>query len=134
MLSGRYSGLEHISKILLGLLAILLPIATLLVLPKLDFTQATLWQVNWDIPTIAFIIALTGWMPIPVDASVHRRPGQRVNAQTNQVTAPYEAKLDFNVGYAAAAVFAVCFLLLGPVYYTLPMLRHLTVRARSQAW
>ena len=114
LLSGRYSGLEHISKILLGLLAILLPIATLLVLPKLDFTQATLWQVNWDIPTIAFIIALTGWMPIPVDASVTSSTwAASRNAQTNQVTAPHEAKLDFNVGYAAAAVFAVCFLLLG---------------------
>ena len=114
LLSGRYSGLEHISKILLGLLAILLPIATLLVLPKLDFTQATLWQVNWDIPTIAFIIALTGWMPIPVDASVTSSTwAASRNAQTHQVTAPYEAKLDFNVGYAAATVFAVCFLLLG---------------------
>ncbi len=114
LLSGRYDGLEHVSKILLGMLAILLPIATFMVLPEVDFSAAA-WTIDtWDFATIAFIIALTGWMPIPVDASVMTSTwaASRNEGQASQTSAA-DARLDFNIGYVLTILFALCFLVLG---------------------
>ncbi len=114
VLGGRYRGLEHVSKVLLGLLSVLLPIATLLVLPEVDFSASS-WTLNEvNIATIAFIIALTGWMPIPVDASVMSSAwAASRNATQATPTTIGEAATDFNFGYVLTAVFALCFLLLG---------------------
>ena len=114
LLSGHYQGLEHVSKILIGLLALLLPIATLMVLPETDFSPAA-WSIEiWDLTTIAFIIALTGWMPIPIDASVMTSTWVTSRNEANQEqTTTSDARIDFNVGYALTILFALCFLILG---------------------
>ncbi len=114
LLSGQLSGLEHLSKIMLGLLAILLPAATVLVLPAVDFSASAWVVANWDIAAFFFVIALSGWMPIPSDAAVvssawaasrehHGRPRP----------SPAAAALDFNVGFLLSVAFALCFVLLG---------------------
>lgn len=114
LLSGHYRGLEHVSKILIGLLALLLPIATIMVLPETDFSLAA-WSIEtWDLTTIAFIIALTGWMPIPIDASVMTSTWVASRNENNQEpTTTADARIDFNVGYALTILFALCFLILG---------------------
>lgn len=114
LLGGRYQGLEHVSKVLLGLLAILLPIAAIMVLPQLD-TSASAWVMpDLDLPTVAFIIALTGWMPIPIDASVTTSTwAASRNELTGTRTTAKDATLDFNVGYGMAVLFALCFVVLG---------------------
>jgi len=114
LLSGHYQGLEHVSKALIGLLALLLPIATMMVLPETDFSPAA-WSIEtWDLTTIAFIIALTGWMPIPIDASVMTSTWVASRNENNQKqTTTTDARIDFNVGYALTILFALCFLVLG---------------------
>jgi Mn2+/Fe2+ NRAMP family transporter len=114
LLGGRYQGLEHVSKWLLGLLAILLPIATLLVLPQVDSSFEAWVLPELDIPTLAFIIALTGWMPIPIDASVVSSTwAASRNEASGTRTSARDASLDFNVGYGLAILFALCFVILG---------------------
>ena len=114
LLSGHYRGLEHVSKILIGLLALLLPIATIMVLPQTDFSMAAWTIKSWDLATVAFIIALTGWMPIPIDASVMTSTwaASRNESKAEQTTAA-DARLDFNIGYGLTIIFAICFLILG---------------------
>jgi Mn2+/Fe2+ NRAMP family transporter len=114
LLSGHYQGLEHVSKVLIGLLALLLPIATIMVLPETDFSPAA-WSIEtWDLTTIAFIIALTGWMPIPIDASVMTSTWVASrNESSPDKTTTTEARIDFNVGYTLTILFALCFLVLG---------------------
>ena len=114
LVSGRYQGLEHVSKWLLGVLAMLLPLATLLVLPQVDFS-ASAWVVDrWDYATIAFVIALAGWMPIPVDASVMTSTWSATRSEeSGNATSAADARADFNVGYGLTILFALCFVLLG---------------------
>ena len=114
LLGGRYQGLEHVSKWLLGLLAILLPTAALLVLPQIDASWSAWVMPELDLATLAFIIALTGWMPIPIDASVTSSTWAASRNEANGTrTTAREASLDFNVGYGLAVLFALCFVVLG---------------------
>ncbi len=114
VLAGRYQGLEHVSKILLGLLALLLPVATLLVIPQVDFSGGAWMLPAFDLATVAFIIALAGWMPIPIDASVMSSAwAASRNAHLGERTSVDDAATDFNVGYGLTVVFAICFVLLG---------------------
>ena len=114
LLSGRYEGLEHVSKVLLAMLAVLLPVATFMVFPTVDLSPSA-WSIEtWDFATLAFIIALTGWMPIPVDASVMTSTwAASRNEGQNRQTKTADARLDFNIGYVLTIVFALCFLILG---------------------
>ncbi|MEX0661571.1 MAG: Nramp family divalent metal transporter [Balneolaceae bacterium] len=75
-----------------------------------EFPAAEIWTVSG----IAFMIALMGWMPIPIDASVwHSMWTLERIKQTNYSPKLKESLLDFNIGYIGAALFALCFLLLG---------------------
>ncbi len=114
LMLGQYSGLEHVSKVMLGLLAVLLPVATFLALPEVDFAAGSFWLDEWNVPVLAFAIALTGWMPIPLDASVLSSTWVAARIEsTGKRPTDREASLDFNVGYVLAMVFAICFVLLG---------------------
>lgn len=75
-----------------------------------EFPAADIWTVS----SIAFMIALMGWMPIPIDASVwHSMWTLERIKQTNYSPKLHESLIDFNIGYIGAALFALCFLLLG---------------------
>jgi len=68
----------------------------------------------WDAAGIAFLIALMGWMPTPVDASVwpslwmHERARQTGHRPTLR-----EALIDFKIGYWGSLIMALMFLSLG---------------------
>ena len=63
---------------------------------------------------IAFVLALVGWMPIPVEAAAWNSLWTRERAvQTGHAPTLGEALLDFRCGYAGAVVLAVAFLMLG---------------------
>jgi Mn2+/Fe2+ NRAMP family transporter len=68
----------------------------------------------WSVSGVAFLIALMGWMPIPIDASVwHSIWTLERTKQTNYRPRLRESLLDFNIGYIGAALFAVIFMILG---------------------
>lgn len=68
----------------------------------------------WTVSGVAFLIALMGWMPIPIDASVwHSIWTLERSKQTKYIPKLKESLIDFNIGYIGAALFALGFLALG---------------------
>ena len=68
----------------------------------------------WTVSGVAFLIALMGWMPIPIDASVwHSIWTLERSKQTKYTPKLRESLIDFNIGYIGAALFALGFLVLG---------------------
>lgn len=63
---------------------------------------------------VSFLIALMGWMPIPIDAAAwHSLWSLERVKQTNYRPKLKECLLDFNIGYIGAAVLSLGFLALG---------------------
>ncbi|HMB41368.1 MAG TPA: hypothetical protein VKM37_05265, partial [Balneolaceae bacterium] len=68
----------------------------------------------WTVSGVAFLIALMGWMPIPIDAAAWQSIWSidRIK-QTGYKPKLNEVLFDFNLGYLGAAIIALCFLTLG---------------------
>jgi Mn2+/Fe2+ NRAMP family transporter len=68
----------------------------------------------WTAGGFAFVLALLGWMPIPLDvAAWHSLWTLERAEQTGHRPSVREAVIDFQIGYVGATVLAVLFLLLG---------------------
>jgi Mn2+/Fe2+ NRAMP family transporter len=68
----------------------------------------------WDVAGVTFLIALMGWMPIPIDAAAwHSLWSLERDKQTNHKSSLRESLLDFNIGYVGASILALIFLSLG---------------------
>lgn len=75
-----------------------------------DFTPPQVWNVSG----LVFLVALMGWMPTPVDASVWPSLWMQERArQTGHRATLREALFDFHLGYIGSLVMAVMFLTLG---------------------
>ncbi len=68
----------------------------------------------WTVSGVAFLIALMGWMPIPIDAAAWQSiwSVERMK-QTGYKPKLKEVLFDFNLGYIGAALIALAFLTLG---------------------
>ena len=114
-LAGRYPWLDLLMKIVVPILTILTVVATVLVVPNID------WSVQGFVPrgeslttTLVFVAPLVGWMPSAIDISVwHSLWTLAKREQTGHAPSVSEAATDFNIGYVGTAVLAVCFCLLG---------------------
>ncbi len=112
----RYSILDGVIKFFMVILAISTLVAigaTLFQGGAYNMTEFPAPEI-WTVSGIAFMIALMGWMPIPIDASVWHSMWtlERVK-QTKYSPKLKESLIDFNIGYIGAALFALCFLFLG---------------------
>ena len=68
----------------------------------------------WNVAGIGFLVALMGWMPTPVDASVWPSLWMQARArQTGHRPRLHEALVDFNLGYLGTLIMALMFLSLG---------------------
>jgi Mn2+/Fe2+ NRAMP family transporter len=68
----------------------------------------------WTLSGLAFVIALMGWMPAPIEISVWQSLWiQAKNIDDNQAMTPAEARIDFNLGYFSSIIMAVIFVYLG---------------------
>ncbi|MDX1701946.1 MAG: Nramp family divalent metal transporter, partial [Melioribacteraceae bacterium] len=114
---GRYSLLDKVVKFLIFLLA-LTTITTVLVALGVDssansnnhLTQKELW----DAAGIAFLLALMGWMPAPIEASVWPSLWTLERTkQTNHNPSMKEALIDFHIGYIGTTIMALFFVGLG---------------------
>jgi Mn2+/Fe2+ NRAMP family transporter len=115
LLLGRYKALDTAMKIIVSLLAFLTLFAVAVALINFEYSGATLLNSNyWTFGGFAFIIAMMGWMPIPLDAavwhSIWTTEKQRHNSSDITVK---QALFDFNAGYLAATLIGVLFLALG---------------------
>jgi len=113
--SGGYPLLDRLMKLLMVFLAVCTLVA---VVAAAGHGRAAAPAFSapgvWDVAGIAFLVALMGWMPTPVDASVW--PSLWMLERTKQTAhrpTLREALFDFNLGYAGSLIMAVMFLSLG---------------------
>jgi Mn2+/Fe2+ NRAMP family transporter len=103
-------------KVAVALLTVGTLLATILVLPEIDWGQAWWPDLATLSDTASFfaIIALIGWMPTAIDLSVwHSLWTLAKRRDTGHKPTVAESLLDFHIGYIATAVLGVCFVLLG---------------------
>jgi Mn2+/Fe2+ NRAMP family transporter len=113
---GKYSVLDKLIKWVILILTISTIVALIASIsngynPKPEF----LTQFDFGyLPHIAFLIALFGWMPAPIDISVWQSIWAKAKSNEQKIiVTKKQALLDFNIGYIGTAVLAVGFLLLG---------------------
>jgi len=115
---GRYSGLDLMMKVIMAALTV-----STLAAVALAFGSGPDWRVLdptanlqaiWTASGFAFVLALLGWMPIPLDvAAWHSLWTLERAEQTGHRPSVRDAITDFQIGYVGATVLAVLFLLLG---------------------
>lgn len=115
LIVGRYSLLDGFMKVMMVILSITTLVAFILAIGKgmhvnPGFTGPDLFSNS----SIYFIIALMGWMPAPVEASVWTSLWALGRSEQKQyVPTLKESLTDFNIGYIGTAIMAVFFLSLG---------------------
>lgn len=115
LIIGGYHLLDRLVKILMILLSIATVIATILVVPNIDWTMSVrLFPREIHATDIFFIVALLGLMPSSVDISVwHSLWSVAKTRDSGYRPALRESLDDFHIGYVGAFVLALCFVLLG---------------------
>jgi Mn2+/Fe2+ NRAMP family transporter len=114
LIAGRYRALDIAMKISVGILTVATIVATILAVPKMDWSGLTLWPTTWDAKTAAFVAPLAGWMPSAVDISVwHSLWTLAKRRDTKHAPTVKQSMLDFDIGYYGTAFLAICFLFLG---------------------
>jgi Mn2+/Fe2+ NRAMP family transporter len=115
---GSYSFLDKLMKwIVIGLT--ISTIIALIVSLTGNFEKKAEFERSFDFfkeVDVKFFIALLGWMPIPVEASVWQSDWILAKKEQNGKMPDYSlASLDFQVGYWGTTILAVCFLSLGAI-------------------
>ena len=113
LILGHYSLLDRLTKIIMFTLTLTTLIAVALALDHMkplasQFISPSPWQ--WA--HVGFLVAMMGWMPAPIEVSAWNSLWLLEKQKTSSVT-PYQALLDFNLGYIVTALLAVVFLALG---------------------
>jgi Mn2+/Fe2+ NRAMP family transporter len=112
---GKYALLDRIMKIMLTILAFLTVMTFAIAAfnssaPESGFIAPSVWNQA----SIAFLIALMGWMPTPIEASVFPSLWALERKNQTRYTPKFrEALADFHIGYVGSAVMAIFFLGLG---------------------
>ncbi|MDX1640650.1 MAG: Nramp family divalent metal transporter [Balneolaceae bacterium] len=111
-----YALLDKAIKVLMVILAISTIVAMVLAFTNIGYSPPSdvVAPEIWTVSGVAFLIALMGWMPIPIDASAWQSIWtlERMN-ETKYKPQLGEVQFDFNLGYIGTAVIAICFLTLG---------------------
>lgn len=115
---GRYAGLDLAMKIIMTGLAVSTVTAVALALGSGIETPVIPLAADlerlWSAAGLAFVLALLGWMPIPLDVAAWHSIWTLERAQqTGQPPSVAHAVLDFRLGYAGATLLAAAFLVLG---------------------
>ena len=112
---GQYPWLDRLTKVLVVLLA-----AATLTAGVIAFGHGPraptvpLSSPIWTVGGIAFVVALMGWMPAPIEISVwHSLWTLERRRQTKYAPSLGESLFDFNIGYGLTAFLAFIFLSLG---------------------
>ena len=116
LVTGRYTVLDSLIKVI----AAVLLVSTVLAFAIAAYNGPSEPVPGFEVPEVLsgagifFLIALMGWMPMPIDTSTwHSLWTLERIKQTGFRPRLRETLLDFNVGYVITAVLAVLFLVLG---------------------
>jgi len=113
---GRYPGLDLSIKIILLFLLVSTVVAVVVALPRMDASTITLWpgDLIGTVVPFAFLLALIGWMPSPVDVAVWSSLWTLEKDRTAGIRTSVEnATRDFAIGYVGTGILAIAFVALG---------------------
>ena len=115
LIVGGYRVLDRVVKVLMAVLAAATLLATVLVIPKIDWAMsASLLPAEIGATDVFFIVALLGFMPSSVDLSVWHSLWSVAKARDTKRRATLRESLDdFHIGYVGTFLLALCFVLLG---------------------
>ncbi len=113
LLAGQYRTLDRISKWIMVSLSMATVIAVIVAWqnytpPPADFVAPSPWRLS----ALAFLVAMMGWMPVPIELSVINSLWLRSKQKLTQVTLR-DGIFDFNLGYWTTVILALLFLALG---------------------
>ncbi|MCY3601381.1 MAG: divalent metal cation transporter, partial [Gemmatimonadetes bacterium] len=113
---GRFRGLDITIKILLAMLVVSTVATALVAAPRADLSTLALWpgDVVGTVVPFAFLLALIGWMPSPVDVAVWSSLWTLAKDKTTGArTSVADAKRDFLVGFVGTGILALIFVSVG---------------------
>lgn len=115
LLMGKYRMLDSLSKWIM--IALTVSTVTAVVIAAFKGSVMTPEFVEpspWNLASLAFIVALMGWMPAPIEISAINSMWVVAKQRFQKIS--YEDGLfDFNVGYIGTAILAIVFLALGAI-------------------
>ena len=116
LIFGGYTWLDRINRVLLAFMIVATLAATAVVLPRIEW--GTMFDTGWAVDPLAllFIVALAGFMPNPVDASVSvslwtLEAEKDVAAKDRSSLS--ETRSAFAASYTLTTILALCFCLMG---------------------
>lgn len=116
LLNGHYMKAERIVKIMVIAFSILTVIAMVISLPLLGSDDRGLFaDLHFDRAMLLFIIAVTGWMPMPLSGAIFQSKWicEKRNAVGLKNFNYRQALTDLHIGYGLTLVLAVCFVVMG---------------------
>lgn len=113
LLAGHYKLLDNLSKVIMFTLTITTVSAVVIAWQNgaaapVDYVSPSPWQLS----ALAFLVAMIGWMPVPIEISAISSLWTRSKQKLTEVSLS-DALFDFNIGYGVAVFLAVVFLSLG---------------------
>ncbi len=113
---GGYRALDMTVKLILIVLTVSTLLAAIVAAPRVDLSTLKIVPdgIVGSIVPFAFVLALVGWMPSPVDTSVWSSLWTLAKNEASGVRVSVRrARQDFMVGYIATGILAIAFLTLG---------------------
>lgn len=112
---GHYQMLSSLLKWMMLVLVICSLVAWLAAVSRLGFTPSATAPIIelTSVASIAFIVALIGWMPTAIEVSVWHSLWVLSRKQTPGAVTARRSVLDFNIGYGTSFILAIIFVWLG---------------------
>jgi len=117
--NGRFSVLDKLIKVIGATLLISTLVAFVMSMRTLEPQLFDSYD-SWDISNagdVAFLIALVGWMPTAVDLSAWNSLWTIEKLKTHKDLKMRELLIEFRIGYWISALLALCFILMGAVFF-----------------
>lgn len=113
LVGGHYKALDGVTKIIVVLLALSTVVAVVMAAAQGPVRQPGFVDPSpWNLATLAFLVALIGWMPAPVEVSALNSMWVKAKAQDRRLSAK-DVIFDFNLGFVVSSVLAIFFVGLG---------------------
>ena len=116
LLNGHYMKAERIIKVLVIAFSVLTVVTMIFALPLLGSDNRPMFaDLNFDRSLLLFIIAVTGWMPMPLSGAIfHSRWICERRRSLGAENFDYrQALTDLRVGYGLTLALAICFVVMG---------------------
>jgi Mn2+/Fe2+ NRAMP family transporter len=115
LIGGRYRLLDSAIKAVMAVLVVVTVVALVGAVSGESVRAPDFVEPDpWTLGSLAFLVALMGWMPAPIEVSVFQSLWvQAQGASIGRRVTKQEGGFDFNLGYGLSTVLAVAFLSLG---------------------